>query len=54
MKFTLKIMSVLFIAMLLSCGGGDEKKEKKQVKIGGAKTETVKKATPKKSNRGYD
>jgi mono/diheme cytochrome c family protein len=41
-------MSILLIATLISCGGGDEKKEKKQVKIGGPKTEVAKKATPKK------
>ena len=46
MKYLIKTLAIIFVLSLMSCGGGDEKKEKKQVKIGGAKTETTKKATP--------
>jgi cytochrome c len=43
MKYLIKTLTVIFLATLMSCGGGDEKKEKKQVKIGGANKEVVKK-----------
>jgi cytochrome c len=46
MKYLIKTLAILFVLSLMSCGGGDEKKDKKQVKIGGTKTEKVKKATP--------
>ena len=42
MNNLIKSLAFIFILSLLSCGGGDEKKEKKQVKIGGAKKEVVK------------
>jgi mono/diheme cytochrome c family protein len=48
MKFTLKLLSILFITALIGCGGGDEKKEKKQVKIGNTQSETPKTATTEK------
>jgi len=50
MNSIIRLLSVIFIASLISCGGGEEKKEKTQVKIGGAKTETEKPATPSASN----
>ena len=46
MKYLIKTLAIIFVLTLMSCGGGDEKKEKKQDKIGG--TKTTKKATPKK------
>jgi len=46
MKHLIKTLAIIFVLSLMSCGGGDEKKDKKQVKIGGTKTETTKKATP--------
>jgi cytochrome c len=46
MKYLIKTLAVIFIFFLMSCGGGDEKKDKKQVKIGGTKTEITKKTTP--------
>nr|AWJ66266.1 cytochrome C [uncultured bacterium] len=46
MKYLIKSLAVIFILSLMSCGGGDEKKDKKQVKIGGTKTETTKKEAP--------
>ena len=46
MKYLIKTLALIFIFSLMSCGGGDEKKDKKQVKIGGTKTETTKKTTP--------
>jgi cytochrome c len=48
MKYLIKTLTVIFVLSLMSCGGGDEKKEKKQVKIGGTKTEAAKKASPEK------
>jgi cytochrome c len=48
MKYLIKTLTLIFVLFLMSCGGGDEKKDKKQVKIGGAKTESTKKATPEK------
>jgi mono/diheme cytochrome c family protein len=45
MKFSLKIMSLLFIAALISCGGGEEKKEEK-IKIGQKTEVETKKETP--------
>ena len=46
MKYLIKTVALIFVISLMSCGGGDEKKEKKQVKIGGTKTEKTKKTTP--------
>ena len=45
MNYLIKSLALIFVLSLLSCGGGDEKKEKKQVKIGTTKKEVVK--TPK-------
>ena len=48
MKSTLKLLSLFLVALLLSCGGGNEKKEeKKQVKLKTQKTK--KKAKTKKT-----
>ncbi|MAP55087.1 cytochrome c [Altibacter sp.] len=47
MKYLFKSLSVLFVFTLLSCGGGDEKKEKEQVKIGSYKKEETTKAVEK-------
>jgi len=44
MKYLMKLIAVVFVSLLVSCGGGEEKKEKKQVKIGATKKE-VKKTT---------
>lgn len=44
MKYLMKLIAVVFVTILVSCGGGEEKKEKKQVKIGATKKE-VKKTT---------
>ena len=44
MKYLIKLIGIILVSFLLSCGGGEEKKEKKQVKIGTAKKE-VKKTT---------
>jgi mono/diheme cytochrome c family protein len=49
MKKTLKILSVLFITLLISCSGGEEKKELKQ-KVQLKKQTTEQKATPKAEN----
>ncbi|MCW8981301.1 MAG: cytochrome c [Altibacter sp.] len=52
MKYLFKSLSVLFVFTLLSCGGGEEKKEKEQVKIGSYKKEETTKAvesTPAKT-----
>ena len=49
MKKSLKILSVLLITLLISCGGGEEKKEvKKKVQL--KKQTTEQKATPKVEN----
>ncbi len=49
MKNALKILSVLFITLLISCGGGEEEKEEKK-KVQLKKQTTEKKATPKEEN----
>ncbi len=46
MKNALKTLASLSIVLLVGCGGGDEKKEKEQIKIGTPKKEAVKE-TPK-------
>ncbi|MBZ0328003.1 MAG: cytochrome c [Altibacter sp.] len=45
MKYLLKSIALLFVITLVSCGGGDEKKEKEQVKIGSYKKEETKKTS---------
>lgn len=47
MKYLLNMLAIIFVATLVSCGGGDEKKEKKGVKIGTTKKEVVKKEATK-------
>ncbi|MBL4662309.1 MAG: cytochrome c [Flavobacteriaceae bacterium] len=42
MKYLLKLIAVVFVSFLISCGGGEEKKEKKQIKIGATKKEVKK------------
>jgi cytochrome c len=37
MKYLMKLIAIVFISFLMGCGGGEEKKEKKQVKIGAKK-----------------
>jgi len=44
MKYLIKLTAVVFVSFLISCGGGEEKKDKKQVKIGRAKKEVKKTA----------
>lgn len=44
MKYLMKLTGIVLVSFLLSCGGGEEKKEKEQIKIGTAKKE-VKKTT---------
>ena len=34
MRYFIKTLTIIFSALLISCGGGDEKKEKESVKIG--------------------
>ncbi|MFT4849848.1 MAG: cytochrome c [Sediminicola sp.] len=46
MKYLINTLAIIFVLSLMSCGGGDEKKDKNQVKIGGVKTENIKKAAP--------
>jgi mono/diheme cytochrome c family protein len=46
MKYIKKLIPLLFIFLLISCGGKDEKKEKEVIKLGGNTTETKK--TPEK------
>jgi mono/diheme cytochrome c family protein len=50
MKYLLKLIAVVFVSFLVSCGGGEEKKEKQQVKIGTAKKEVKKTAATSDSN----
>ena len=45
MKYLMKLLAVVFVSFLMSCGGGEEKKEKEQVKIGTAKKEVKKSAS---------
>lgn len=40
----MKLIAIVFVSFLMGCGGGEEKKEKKQMKIGSTKKE-VKKTT---------
>lgn len=40
----MKLIAIVFISFLVGCGGGEEKKQKKQVKIGAAKKEVKKTA----------
>lgn len=47
MKSVLKILSIFFVLLLISCGGDEKKKESKKVKIGSQPIE--KKAAPKKA-----
>jgi len=49
MKSLFKIASILLLALLVSCGGNDAKKEDNKLKIG-SKPETQKKAEPAKSS----
>lgn len=44
MKYLMKLIAIVFVSFLMGCGGGEEKKEKKQMKIGSTKKE-VKKTT---------
>jgi len=46
MKTTQKILSVIAILILVSCGGKDEKKEKETIKIGGSNPEKEIVVTP--------
>ena len=50
MKYFLKSIALLVIVSLVSCGGGDEKKEKEQVKIGSYKKEETKKTPETTTN----
>ena len=52
MKYLLKSIVLLFAATLVSCGGGDEKKDKEQVKIGSYKKEETKKAPETTTSAG--
>jgi len=45
MKYLIKLMGIAVVFFMLSCGGGEEKKDKKQVKIGTAKKEVKKTAS---------
>ncbi|MEP2936112.1 MAG: cytochrome c [Gilvibacter sp.] len=42
MKHLARLSFCLLCSLLVSCGGGEEKKEKEQIKIGSSKTETKK------------
>jgi mono/diheme cytochrome c family protein len=44
MKYLMKLTGIAIVLFLLSCGGGEEKKDKKQVKIGTTKKEVKKTA----------
>ncbi len=46
MNYLVKSLTVIFALSLLSCGGGDEKKEKEQFKIGQTPKVETKKETP--------
>jgi len=49
MKHLIKFLSIILIALLISCGGKDEKQEKEKIKLGSNKTE---KTTEKKEVNG--
>ena len=44
MKYLIKLIGITIVFFMLSCGGGEEKKDKKQVKIGATKKEVKKTA----------
>lgn len=47
MKNPIKLLSLLLVTLLISCSGGEEKKEKESIKIG-SKKETTKTKEPEK------
>ena len=54
MKYMVRTLVFIFVISLMSCGGSEEKKEKKQLQIGSKQTKEVKKETKKNEARGEE
>jgi mono/diheme cytochrome c family protein len=54
MKYLLKMLSLILILLLISCGGKEEKKEKEAIKLGSNATETKKVSEQKVSTDMID
>jgi cytochrome c len=52
MKYLIKTLALIIVTTLISCGGGDEKKEKEKIKIGTSSNKEVTKSPEPAASKG--